>query len=783
MFRRQNRSVFLGSRSANRSEKALVKAKRSDRHWMSLYIERKARIQKWNQCFKRFVPLTIARFRYFWAALTSLLSTFFQPVPTRRLSSTMNRDGMLRWGRGKGKGRAGRKNKRARQRLANGNNYEAMEDRKLLAAVVSVEPDNFVEDTILNTAIPEVTLSAPGTFTGNIFANTPSSGNVSTGTKSFGLTPIDNGVNDFGVLRADFNVPVTSVSIDVISDDSNDGGLLEAFDSNGTRLAFDSISGVDGDIGTGLFGAGEVGTLTVSTNTPIAFVTVSSSLATFDFLRFTAEEVSLLDANGAQVDSFFAIQEAIDASDPGQTVVGPNRTFVENIVVPDGAGITLQLQGTIDGTFDGKDDGTTIEAIGDLTIGDGSGAGFSHLGDLNTGSNIVTLLDNGLSQLGETTIVGVGGELQADNGVTLFPLAGTITGSGLVDADISLNAGTVSGAVSVDGAIDGTQLGNGTISPGFSPGILNVGDLTLVAGDVVSIEIDGNAGAGVIGGHDVINVQAGQGTGGTVNLGGATLDLQTAAVATLPQGTSHTIIDNDGTDAVQGTFAGLAEGAQVTLGGQAFTISYQGGDGNDVVLFQVGLIEFAGDSTASENASSANGPTLVVLGDLRTLTEAQRTIDFATPTTTSIGPSSSGTGIGTPGADATSVSRSVILPAEDFSNTAGEFDLFELGNFEIIDDILVEGPEDFEISNITTLGGLALGDADGNGVTDNGVIHTITDNDEATFEISQTATSIAETGETAVEFTISLENGSGAAAQFAAGEDASVTPLIVVAGC
>ena len=35
---------------------------------------------------------------------------------------------------------------------------------------------------------------------------------------------------------------------------------------------------------------------------------------------------------------------------------------------------------------------------------------------------------------------------------------------------------------------------------------------------------------------------------------------------------------------VIGTFDGLSEGATFVSGGQAFTITYHGGDGNDVVL-------------------------------------------------------------------------------------------------------------------------------------------------------------------------------------------------------
>lgn len=49
-------------------------------------------------------------------------------------------------------------------------------------------------------------------------------------------------------------------------------------------------------------------------------------------------------------------------------------------------------------------------------------------------------------------------------------------------------------------------------------------------------------------------------------------------------GAAFTLIDNDGTDPVVGTFAGLPEGSLFTELGQTFHITYLGGDGNDVVL-------------------------------------------------------------------------------------------------------------------------------------------------------------------------------------------------------
>jgi hypothetical protein len=71
---------------------------------------------------------------------------------------------------------------------------------------------------------------------------------------------------------------------------------------------------------------------------------------------------------------------------------------------------------------------------------------------------------------------------------------------------------------------------------------------------------------------------------GTVTLNGATLGI--VVDGAVPIGQSFTIIKNDGIDPVNGTFAGLSEGAVI---GSKFTISYHGGDGNDVVVTRAAL--------------------------------------------------------------------------------------------------------------------------------------------------------------------------------------------------
>ena len=76
------------------------------------------------------------------------------------------------------------------------------------------------------------------------------------------------------------------------------------------------------------------------------------------------------------------------------------------------------------------------------------------------------------------------------------------------------------------------------------------------------------------------------------------------------------IIDNDGVNAISGTFNGLPEGASITLGTATFTISYTGGTGNDVVLTTSDSTTFTkfwdgeGDGVNWTDAANWSGDTL-----------------------------------------------------------------------------------------------------------------------------------------------------------------------------
>jgi autotransporter-associated beta strand protein len=98
--------------------------------------------------------------------------------------------------------------------------------------------------------------------------------------------------------------------------------------------------------------------------------------------------------------------------------------------------------------------------------------------------------------------------------------------------------------------------------------------LWMIEPATLRIDLDGPTSGG---GYDQVRVF------GDLALYSPTLDLD-ATYAAATAGQVFTIIQNDGTDRVTGSFAGLPEGATVRSGAYLFRIGYAGGDGNDVTL-------------------------------------------------------------------------------------------------------------------------------------------------------------------------------------------------------
>src|SRR5262249_46816269 len=139
------------------------------------------------------------------------------------------------------------------------------------------------------------------------------------------------------------------------------------------------------------------------------------------------------------------------------------------------------------------------------------------------------------------------------------------------------------------------------LAPGLSPGVLTTnGDLTLIAGSAYDVDIGGTTPGNTAANHDQDVV-----TGNVVldsSGAGVTLNLTSFNGFVPAPGTAFILIKNNGSQAVSGTFALLAEGAIVStnfLGsGKAARITYKGGDGNDVAIVVDGPLSFSSSGGA-----------------------------------------------------------------------------------------------------------------------------------------------------------------------------------------
>lgn len=181
-------------------------------------------------------------------------------------------------------------------------------------------------------------------------------------------------------------------------------------------------------------------------------------------------------------------------------------------------------------------------------------------------------------------ISGVGSLKKVGSGTFLLSGDNAYTGATQIDAgtlqvDSSLNVASIV-TVNAGGTLSGTGtvgpiVGNGgTIAPGASAGVLHSKNVSLNSATTLSVELNGTT-VGALDQLDAI---------GSVSLGSGILNVILGFVPAI--GNSFTIINNDGIDAIGGTFSGLVNGATFTVGENRFKIGYFGltGTGNDVVL-------------------------------------------------------------------------------------------------------------------------------------------------------------------------------------------------------
>ena len=172
------------------------------------------------------------------------------------------------------------------------------------------------------------------------------------------------------------------------------------------------------------------------------------------------------------------------------------------------------------------------------------------------------------------------GLIEALNGTLTLP-PGSTNATGTLRVGTNSLLQTSDGFAVLGGRVEGVgsirlkSVAGGVVAPGLP----TVGRLTATAGLQLA--------PGVTAVFDVAGTASGTNADqirvtGTVNLNNAVLSLPD--VAGMPVGSQVVLIDNDGTDAVVGTFGGLPNGALFTADQQLFRVWYDRGTGNDVVL-------------------------------------------------------------------------------------------------------------------------------------------------------------------------------------------------------
>ena len=281
-------------------------------------------------------------------------------------------------------------------------------------------------------------------------------------------------------------------------------------------------------------------------------------------------------------------------------------------------GATLQLNGFNETLFALQGSGTVVNGsatAATLSVNLAGNDTFSGvLGGAGTNEN-----NFGLTKTGNGTFT-----LSGPNSYTGTTVvnAGTLLINGSVTSNVTVaNGTTVGGTGTINSGNTLIVQSGGTVAPGTSPGILNSGNVTLQSGSTLSVELNGTTPGPDPNGHDQLNVT------GTVTIGASAVLNATLGFAPAA-GDTFVIINNDGSDAISGTFNGLPQGTLLP-GGVKLHIFYNhdgGGDGktNDVALI-ANRIPVINAQSFSINEDNSNG---AVVGTVAA-TDADSDVTFA----------------------------------------------------------------------------------------------------------------------------------------------------------
>jgi autotransporter-associated beta strand protein len=282
------------------------------------------------------------------------------------------------------------------------------------------------------------------------------------------------------------------------------------------------------------------------------------------------------------------VQNVTLSSDPGATLnISALSMLGTGILVDNSNAFTLTITanlslGSIDQAWT-NNSGNLFTVGGNISLG---GNGLTVNGTGNTLiSGVIVGVANGSTltkgDSGTLTLTGTNiytrGTTVSDGTLLVNNTAGSGTGSGAVTVNSAGSTlggtGTISGAVTINAGAN-IAPGNG----GNNTAILTTGALTLASTSNFRVDINGTT-AGT--GYDRLSVA----TGGVTITGS---NLVVTVGTTLSVGQAFLILDKVAGGAIAGTFAGIPQGGTVVgSDGTVFQVTYNSGNGNDIVLLVV----------------------------------------------------------------------------------------------------------------------------------------------------------------------------------------------------
>ena len=270
-----------------------------------------------------------------------------------------------------------------------------------------------------------------------------------------------------------------------------------------------------------------------------------------------------------------------------------NATLIANGGSNGGAGGLIQFLETSDGgtarvelSGNGTLDLSDLPESTAIDIGSLGGDGIVSLG---SNFNLLRVGANNLSTVFSGLIQGSGSLSKFGSGTLTLTRANTYTGSttlyqGFLRVENRTGSATGSGNVTVyttatlggGGIISGhVQLEFGTLAPGTGATTLTVKKSLSLYGVQTTY----------LWRVKTTSKKADKVIAGGVNLYYApTFSGNAVGNATLPLGTTFTVIENTSSDPINGNFALLSDGGTISIGRNTYQANYEGGDGNDLTL-------------------------------------------------------------------------------------------------------------------------------------------------------------------------------------------------------